>query len=110
LAPDNVIAPAEYTAFFHRIAKRKGLDYLLSILPHGGEDGYARYFLRGSPYQSSVWVKSGSVSKVRNYVGVFRGKSGKYYAFAIMVNHFRTSHKQVKKAIEKALERSMEHL
>ena len=110
LAPDNLIAPQEYTAMFRRIYRQKGLAYLQNILPHAGEDGYAKYFLPNSPVQSRVWVKSGSVSKVRNYVGIFRGKSGKYYAFAIMVNHFRSSHKAVKKAIEKALERSIENL
>ena len=110
LAPDNLIAPEEYTAFFHRIYRKHGLDYLLDILPKAGKDGYARFFLRNSPEQEQVWVKSGSVSKVRNYVGVFRGKSGKYYAFAIMVNHFRSSHKAVKKAIERVLEESIRHL
>lgn len=100
LAPDNLIAPKEFTAFFRRIAKQKGVDYLKDILPHAGEDGYAKHFMDGSAYQDQVWVKSGSVSKVHNYVGIFKGKSGKYYTFAIMVNHFKTSHKKVTKAIE----------
>ncbi len=107
LAPDNMIAPVEYTQFFRELVKKKGLDEILDIMPQGGKDGYAVYFLRNSPYQQNVWVKSGSVSKVRNYVGIFKAKSGKYYAFAVMVNHFRTKHKPVKKAIEKFIEGMM---
>ncbi|NPA43545.1 MAG: D-alanyl-D-alanine carboxypeptidase/D-alanyl-D-alanine-endopeptidase [Chlorobi bacterium] len=104
LAPDNLIAPSELTAFLVRRVEQDGLERVLDILPHAGEEGYAKYFLKGSPVQNRVWVKSGSVSKVRNYAGIFRGKSGKYYAFAVMVNHFDTSHKEVKRAIERYVE------
>ena len=105
LAPDNLIAPQEYTAFLKRLVRRNGLAYVLDILPHAGEEGYARYFLAGHPENARLWLKSGSVSKVRNYTGIFQGKSGHYYVFAIMVNHFKTSHKAVKKAIEKYLDK-----
>jgi len=104
LAPDNLIAPQEFTSFFRRIEQKKGLDYLKDILPHAGEDGYAKHFMDNSAYQSQVWVKSGSVSKVHNYVGIFKGKSGKYYAFAVMVNHFNTTHKDVATSIENFLD------
>jgi len=104
LAPDNLIAPSEFTSFWRRRVQQDGLERVLDILPHGGEEGYAKYFLAGSPVRDRVWVKSGSVSKVRNYTGIFRAQSGKYYAFAVMVNHFDTSHKEVKKAIEKYVE------
>ncbi len=104
LAPDNLIAPVEFTRFFDDMVRKKGTDYVLDILSRGGKDGYAQYFLKNSPVQSRVWLKSGSVSKVMNYVGVFQGLSGKYYGFAIMVNHFSDKHKTVKKEIEKYLE------
>jgi D-alanyl-D-alanine carboxypeptidase/D-alanyl-D-alanine-endopeptidase (penicillin-binding protein 4) len=104
LAPDNMIAPVEFTAFFKRLTEKRGRAYVLDILSQGGKDGYAKYFLRKSPVQSQIWLKSGSVSKVMNYVGVFKARSGKYYAFAIMVNHFEGKHKSVKKAIERYAE------
>lgn len=104
LAPDNLIAPSEFTRYFRKIYHQKGLTYLQKYLPHAGEDGYAKYFLKNSPVQSRIWLKSGSVSKVQNYVGIFRSGSGKYYAFAIMVNHFSSTHTQVKKAIENYLQ------
>ncbi len=105
LAPDNLIAPVEFTRYFKRIIRKNGLEYFKDIMPHAGEEGYAKYFMRGSPWQKNVWVKSGSVSKTRNYVGVFKAKSGKYYVFAVMVNHFKSTHKEVKKAIEDYLEK-----
>lgn len=105
LAPDNLIAPREFTRFFYRLSKVHGTAYLRDILPHAGEDGYAKHFMDGLHYQSRVWVKSGSVSKVQNYVGIFRGRSGRYYAFALMVNHFSAPRKDVQKQMQLLLNR-----
>jgi D-alanyl-D-alanine carboxypeptidase/D-alanyl-D-alanine-endopeptidase (penicillin-binding protein 4) len=110
LAPDNLIAPSEFTRFLRRQIKKHGRDYVLDILPQAGVDGYAKYFMRNSPYQKQVWLKSGSVSKVLNYTGVFRGASGKYYVFAIMTNHNNRKTREVKKKIEKYIEALIEHL
>jgi len=110
LAPDNLIAPSEFTAFLRRRVRTDGLERTLDILPHAGEEGYARFFMKNSPLQKNIWLKSGSVSKVHNYIGIFKTPGGKYYAFAVMVNHFDTSHKEVKKAIENYLENLMKAL
>jgi len=101
LAPDNLVQPAQMTNYLYLMSKRLGKQEVLDILPHGGIDGYAKYFLRKSPYQNQVWVKSGSVSKVRNYTGIFKGQSGKYYSFSVMTNMFIGKHKEVRIAIEK---------
>ncbi len=103
LAPDNLIQPAQMTAFLKLMTGKLGQSVVLDILPHGGEDGYAKYFLRNDPLQNRVWVKSGSVSKVQNYSGIFKANSGKYYSFSIMTNYFIGKHKAVRKAIEKLL-------
>ena len=103
LAPDNLIQPAQMTAFLKLMTGKLGQSVVLDILPHGGEDGYAKYFLRDDPLQNRVWVKSGSVSKVRNYSGIFKANSGKYYSFSIMTNYFIGKHKAVRIAIEKLL-------
>ncbi len=104
LAPDNILPPSDLTFYLQEMSHKLGLETLLDILPHGGEDGYAKYFLRNSKLQNRVWVKSGSVSKVRNYSGIFKGKSGKYYSFSVMTNFFIGKHKDVRKAIEKLIE------
>ena len=104
LAPDNLIAPREFTRFFYRLNKVHGTAYLRDILPHAGEDGYAKHFMDGMHNQSRVWVKSGSVSKVQNYVGIFRGRSGRYYAFALMVNHFSAPRGDVQKQMQSLLQ------
>ena len=100
LAPDNLVEPAQMTDFLKLMTDKLGLETVLDILPHGGEDGYGKYFLQNSQWQKNVWVKSGSVSKVRNYTGIFKAKSGKYYSFSIMTNFFIGKHKAVRKAIE----------
>ncbi len=103
LAPDNLIQPSQMTDFLKLMTDKLGQSVVLDILPHGGEDGYAKYFLKDDPLQKQVWVKSGSVSKVRNYSGIFKSNSGKYYSFSIMTNYFIGEHKAVRKAIEKLL-------
>ena len=103
LAPDNLIQPSQMTAFLKLMTTKLGQSVVLDILPHGGEDGYAKYFLKGDTLQNQVWVKSGSVSKVLNYSGIFKANSGKYYSFSIMTNYFIGKHKAVRKAIEKLL-------
>jgi len=104
LAPDNLIAPQSLSLYLSQMSKKLGLSRVLDILPHGGKDGYAKYFLKNSPLQDRVWVKSGSVSKVRNYSGIFQADSGKYYSFSVMVNFFKGTHGQVSKEIEKLIE------
>ena len=101
LAPDDLVETRQMTHFLALMKEKLGLETVLDILPHAGEDGYAKYFLRDSKYQDKVWVKSGSISKVRNYTGIFRGKSGKYYSFSVMTNFFNAKHKDVRIAIEK---------
>ncbi len=103
LAPDNLVQPTQMTAFLKLMTDKLGQSTVLDILPHGGKDGYAKYFLKKHPMQSQVWVKSGSVSKVQNYTGIFKAKSGHYYSFSIMTNYFIGTHKAVKKAIEKLI-------
>ncbi len=110
LAPDNLVQPAQMTNFLSLMHNKLGKELLLDILPQGGKDGYAKYFLKKSKWQNNVWVKSGSVSKVRNYTGVFKAKSGKYFAFSIMTNFFIGEHKNVRDAIEKLLTAYIENL
>jgi D-alanyl-D-alanine carboxypeptidase/D-alanyl-D-alanine-endopeptidase (penicillin-binding protein 4) len=104
LAPDNLIAPSDLSLFLANMVHKLSLKKVLDILPQGGKDGYAKYFLRKSPVQNRVWVKSGSVSKVRNYSGIFQADSGRYYSFSVMTNFFKGTHAQASKAIEKLVE------
>ncbi len=110
LAPDNLVQPAQMTAFLQQMSQKLGKETVLDILPHGGEDGYGKYFLQNSRWQKNVWVKSGSVSKVRNYTGIFKARSGKYYSFSIMTNFFVGEHKAVRKAIEQLTETLIKEL
>jgi len=110
LAPDNLVQPSQMTAFLKLMSDKLGRSVVLDILPQGGKDGYAKYFLKGDDVQNQIWVKSGSVSKVRNYTGVFKAKSGKYYAFSVMTNYFIGKHKDVRKAIEKLVKSYMNKL
>ena len=110
LAPDDLVEPTQMTAFLKMMSDKLGQSVVLDILPHGGEDGYAKYFLKDEALQDRVWVKSGSVSKVQNYTGIFKANSGKYYSFSIMTNYFIGTHQAVRKAIENLVKAYMEQL
>jgi D-alanyl-D-alanine carboxypeptidase/D-alanyl-D-alanine-endopeptidase (penicillin-binding protein 4) len=110
LAPDDLVQPTQMTAFLKLMSDKLGQAVVLDILPQGDKDGYAKYFLKGDALQNQIWVKSGSVSKVQNYTGIFKAKSGKYYAFSVMTNYFIGKHKDVRKAIEKLVKSYMNNL
>ena len=110
LSFENLIAPREFTGLLYRLNKIHGTAYLRDILPQAGKDGYAKHFMDGMPYQSQVWVKSVPMDKVQNAVGIFLGKSGRYYAFAIMVNQFTVSNETIQKQIQLLISRMIKGL
>jgi len=48
----------------------------------------------------SIWAKTGSFRAVRSMAGYIRAKSGKEYAFALIINNYQGSASLVKKDME----------
>lgn len=61
-----------------------------ATLPVGAEDGTMRHRLQDLPL-GTVRAKTGTLKDVLALAGLIRGDHGQEYAFAILVNHFRSS-------------------
>lgn len=59
----------------------------LSTLPLGGREGTVKNIFKQSPAYGKIRLKSGSMERVRAYVGVIE-KEGKKVAFAILINDY----------------------
>ncbi len=82
LSSENHISPKVLTRFIKEMIDKLGLFTVLDILPKAGIEGYAK-----SIPMKALWIKSGSIQGVLNYSGVFKSKTGKYYAFSFMTNN-----------------------
>ena len=75
---------------------------LEELLPVAGKDGTVAVFLKNTPLEGKVKVKSGSMSGIQSYAGYVE-KNGKTYAFAIVVNHWNGERSQLRKKMEDLL-------
>lgn len=72
---------------------------LKDILPIAGKEGTVKLFLKDTPLSGNAKIKSGSMSGIQSYSGYVE-KNGKTYAFAIMVNHWNGSRKELREEME----------
>ena len=69
-------------------------------LPAAGEDGTMRSYFRDPLFQGKLRAKTGTLSRVRSYAGVFTAESGRDYAFCIFVNNYTGPLSAVNRNIE----------
>ena len=69
-------------------------------LPPAGEDGTMKSYFRDPLFMGNLRAKTGTLSRVRSYAGVFKSASGKEYAFCIIVNNYAGALTPVNRSIE----------
>lgn len=72
-------------------------------LPQAGVDGTMKNYFRDSFFTGRLRAKSGSMTRVRSFAGVFTGMSGKEFTFCIIVNNFSIPASDVIALIEDTL-------
>ena len=72
-------------------------------LPIAGKSGSMSNIGKGRYIENNLRAKTGYMERVRAYSGYVKTKSGKELAFAILVNNYNCSAKEVKLKIEKYL-------
>ncbi|WP_448821839.1 D-alanyl-D-alanine carboxypeptidase/D-alanyl-D-alanine endopeptidase [Cetobacterium sp.] len=77
-------------------------DELENLLPVAGKDGTVALFLKNTPLDGKVRVKSGSMSGIQSYAGYVE-KDGRTYAFAVVVNHWNGERSELRKKMENLL-------
>jgi len=103
LSPVDAVSPKFLVQLLSYMRTKSANSTLFfTSLPTSGGDGTLKTFLNKTSLAGKVHAKSGSIRRVLCYAGyVESGK--KEYVFAIMVNNFKGSYSDVKKAIEKLL-------
>jgi len=108
LSEGNLITPDKLTRYIVMFHKKLGMSLLKYVLPRAGMEGTVKNFLENQQAGQQIWLKSGSIEGVLNYTGIYRSPAdGKYYAFAIMVNHNIAPVKDVRKSLEQFLVKAM---
>ncbi len=86
------------------LVKMKNNQSFSKSIPEAGKSGTVRSFLKNSKLSSSVQCKSGSMTGVKSYAGYINNKSGKKFAFSIIVNNADGSEKEVQNKIEELID------
>ncbi|NBC24275.1 MAG: hypothetical protein GVX78_01505 [Bacteroidetes bacterium] len=98
----NLVSPAYLVSELEQIQKRLGWGGVQNYFPANGLQGTLknRYTEKKQPY---IYAKTGTLSNNYNLSGYILGKSGKWYIFSYMHNHFLGSPKQIQDEIEEIL-------
>ncbi|VBB47955.1 D-alanyl-D-alaninecarboxypeptidase/ D-alanyl-D-alanine-endopeptidase [uncultured Paludibacter sp.] len=102
LSPEDAVSAKFYTDLLTQMNNsRNNIDFRNS-LPIAGITGTAKSFLDKTPLEGKVRAKSGTINRVRCYVGYIDTDSKKW-AFAILVNNANGSARDVTNKMEEFL-------
>ena len=99
----NGVTPRQFVYLLRSVHNGKHGEEFLRTLPVTGESGTLKYIAGGTPSAGHIHAKSGTLERTKCYVGYADSRSGKRYAFAIMVNNFTGDYYQIRKGIEKIM-------
>lgn len=86
LSPENAVSAQFYIYMLSYLNDSKSNIDFRNSLPIAGKTGTAKYFLDNTSLEGKVIAKSGSINRVRCYVG-YIDTPDKNWAFAILVNN-----------------------
>ncbi|MEM9079867.1 MAG: D-alanyl-D-alanine carboxypeptidase/D-alanyl-D-alanine-endopeptidase [Verrucomicrobiota bacterium] len=96
LSPQNLVTPAQITAILKATANSEHRDPFTRSLAVAGRSGTLRSFGRGTACENRIIAKTGSMTRVRSFAGYLRAKSGKKFAFALLINHYNGPDKTIR--------------
>jgi D-alanyl-D-alanine carboxypeptidase/D-alanyl-D-alanine-endopeptidase (penicillin-binding protein 4) len=70
------------------MSKGPNREAFFNSLPVAGVTGTLDNSFKGTPLESNLRAKTGSMKKVRSLAGVFTSQKGKEIVFAVIVNNF----------------------
>lgn len=100
LSPANAV-----TAAFLVDVLQKGYSSksFYESLPMAGRSGAMKNMGKGTAIDGNMRAKTGHMERVRSYAGYVKGKDGKMYSFALIVNNYSCESWEIKQKIEKLL-------
>jgi D-alanyl-D-alanine carboxypeptidase/D-alanyl-D-alanine-endopeptidase (penicillin-binding protein 4) len=104
LSPTNAVTADFLTGILIYMYKKGGpMGAFYQSLPVAGKDGTVNTFLKKTPLDGKVYLKSGSISHVQSYSGYVEKKGDKFYAFSLIINNFSGKRTDLRMAIEELL-------
>lgn len=104
LSPRNSVTASELTEMLIYMQKNgKHYDEFFASLPEAGKNGTLKYYFKDPVFDSRLYAKSGSMTRVRAFAGYFTTLSGRNMAFCIIVNNFSASQKEIVSVIEQLI-------
>lgn len=87
LSPRDTVTARQMALILQKSRRHQSGAVFLASLPVAGRSGTLRSFGRGTAIEGRVQAKSGSLTRVRTYAGFFTGRSGRAFAFCVLVNN-----------------------
>jgi serine-type D-Ala-D-Ala carboxypeptidase/endopeptidase (penicillin-binding protein 4) len=84
----------------HMLLYGNNAEAFRSSLPPAGEAGTMKSYFRDPVFMGNLRAKTGTLSRVRGYAGVFTAASGTDYTFCILVNNYQGPLSNVNRCIE----------
>ena len=78
-------------------------ETFMASFPAAGQEGSVRNFLKGTHLQGKAFLKSGGMSRVKNYAGYIYLDKNHQYAVALFTNNYTCDGKEITRALEKLL-------
>lgn len=103
LSRSNAISSSFISSYLVYMSSKSSYpDIFKASLAVPGKGTFEHYFL-APELRNNLKGKSGSVSRVRNYAGYLKSRSGRELAFGILHNNFDCSSHEVSKRVEKLM-------
>jgi len=96
LSRSNAISAHHFVQFLEAMNGSDQKDSFRKSLPVAGESGTMKYICRNAAGHGRIAAKSGSMTRIKSYSGYVDSKTGKHYAFAIIVNNYKGSSSSLK--------------
>jgi len=103
----NLFTPQDIVAILNKMKTEFGMERLKIIMATGGEGTIRSYYKADSGY---IYGKTGTLSGVVAFSGFLYTKKGKLLIFSTLVNNHLSSAADVRRAVEKFLERVRKEL
>ena len=103
LSPTDAVTADFLTGILTYMYKKEGpLGAFYQSLPIAGQEGTVSTFLKKTPLEGKVHLKSGAIAHVQSYSGYVE-KEGERYVFSLIVNNFSGKRTDLRKAMEELL-------
>ncbi|MBP6089887.1 MAG: D-alanyl-D-alanine carboxypeptidase/D-alanyl-D-alanine-endopeptidase [Crocinitomicaceae bacterium] len=100
LSRSNGISASHFCALLKEMYTSKNYTSFLNTLPIAGKSGTIASLCKNQLGEGRIYAKSGTISKIKSYVGYVYSTSGKKIAFAITVNNYTCNNAELRQQIE----------